>query len=145
MAATEFTPIASALGGALIGASAVALMLFNGRIAGISGIAGRLLPPYGTGLSEAVAFLAGLIAAPLLVEGATGQAVAQTITDNVPLLVAGGLLVGFGTIYGGGCTSGHGVCGLSRLSLRSLVATLLFMATAIATVFIARHVIGAPA
>jgi len=143
MAATEFTPIASALGGGLIGVSAVTLMLFNGRIAGISGIAARLLPPYGTGIPDGVAFLAGLIAAPLLFEKATGLVVVQTITDSLPFLVSGGFLVGFGTVYGGGCTSGHGVCGLSRLSLRSLTATLIFMATAIATVFIARHMIGA--
>lgn len=143
MAATEFTPIASAAGGALIGVSAVLLMLFSGRVAGISGIAGRLLPPYrGGGIAEAAAFIAALIAAPLVYQWVTHEAVVQTVSGNIPLMIAAGLLVGFGAGISGGCTSGHGVCGLSRLSPRSLVATLTFMATAFATVFVLRHVIG---
>jgi uncharacterized membrane protein YedE/YeeE len=142
MPATPFTPIESLLGGALIGAAAVILMLFLGRIAGISGILGRLLPPFGEpGVGGAAAFIAGLVAAPILYAAATGLAVHQTVSGNLPLLVGAGLAVGFGAILGGGCTSGHGVCGLSRLSARSLLATLTFMATAFLTVLIVRHVL----
>lgn len=143
MAATEFTPIASAAGGALIGIAAVLLMLLSGRIAGVSGIVGRLLPPYrGGGFPEALAFVLGLVAAPLVYTAATLEPVAQTVSDNFPLMIAAGLLVGFGAGLSGGCTSGHGVCGLARLSPRSLAATLTFMATGFATVFVLRHVIG---
>lgn len=139
---TEFTPAASTLGGALIGASAVMLMLFHGRIAGISGILGRLLPPYdGAQPVHAAAFVAGLIAAPLAYAVA-GRAVTQTVSDNLPLMLVGGLLVGFGAAYGGGCTSGHGVCGLSRLSPLSMAATAVFMTTGFVTVFVVRHLIG---
>jgi len=139
MTATSFTPIASAAGGALIGLSAVLLMAFKGRIAGVSGIAARLLPPYeDREFSGRVAFVAGLVAAPLLVWLATGRFPAQSIEAGTPVLLAG-LLVGFGSVWGNGCTSGHGVCGLSRLSVRSLVATATFMATAIITVFLVRH------
>ena len=142
MPATPFTPIESLLGGALIGAAAVILMLFLGRVAGISGILGRLLPPFGEpGVGGAAAFIAGLVAAPILYTVATGLAVQQTVSGNLPLLAGAGLAVGFGAILGGGCTSGHGVCGLSRLSARSLVGTLTFMATAFLTVLIVRHVL----
>jgi uncharacterized membrane protein YedE/YeeE len=142
MPATPFTPIESLLGGALIGAAAVILMLFLGRIAGVSGILGRLLPPYGEpGAGGAAAFIAGLVSAPILYTAATGLAVHQTVSGNLPLLAGAGLSVGFGAVLGGGCTSGHGVCGLSRLSARSLVATLTFMATAFLTVLIVRHVL----
>jgi uncharacterized membrane protein YedE/YeeE len=138
---TEFTPIASLIGGALIGLSAVLLMLLEGRIAGISGIAARLLPPYRKGgVLSRLGFVVGLVAAPLLVMTVTGAPVAQTVSSNLPLMLIAGLLVGFGSVYGSGCTSGHGVCGLARLSPRSLLATLIFMAVAIATVFIVRHV-----
>lgn len=141
---TEFTPLASLVGGALIGLSAVLLMAWEGRIAGISGIAGRLLPPYRDGaLLSRLGFVIGLVAAPLAYVLATGAPVLQAVSSNVPLMVVAGLLVGFGSVYGNGCTSGHGVCGLSRLSPRSLVATLVFMATGFATVFLVRHVIGA--
>jgi uncharacterized protein len=143
MAVTEFTPFVSALGGALVGVAAVLLMLFSGRIAGVSGIVGRLIPPYGdAGVLEALVFVLGLIAAPMAYMWVTGTAAVQTVSSNIPLMIAAGLLVGFGAGLSGGCTSGHGVCGLSRLSPRSLVATLTFMATAFATVFIVRHVIG---
>ena len=136
---TEFTPLASSLGGALIGAAAVLLMATNGRIAGISGIAARVLPPYEDRETGArVAFIAGLVLAPLLYMAA-GGAVVQTVSTNFPLLAIAGLLVGFGSAYGGGCTSGHGVCGLSRLSKRSLVATAVFMGVAFVTVLITRH------
>lgn len=141
---TEFTPLTSLIGGAMIGLSAVLLMAWEGRIAGISGIAGRLLPPYRDGaFLSRLGFVVGLIAAPLLAVGITGREIVQTVPSNLPLMIMAGLLVGFGSVYGNGCTSGHGVCGLSRLSLRSLVATLVFMATGFATVFLARHVIGA--
>lgn len=140
---TEFTPLAAALGGALIGVSAVLLMLAFGRIAGISGILGRLLPPYrDADVAQAAAFFAGLLGAPLLYAGVTGTPVVQTVSGNLPLMAVGGLLVGFGATLGGGCTSGHGVCGLARLSPRSLLATATFMATAIATVFVVRHLLG---
>jgi uncharacterized membrane protein YedE/YeeE len=137
---TEFTPLEAAAGGALIGLSAVWLMLSTGRIAGIIGILKPLLPPWADpALAERVAFVAGLMAAPFAFVAAGGSLV-QTISENTLLLAVAGLLVGFGTSIGGGCTSGHGVCGLSRLSLRSLVATLTFMATGMLTVFVLRHV-----
>jgi uncharacterized membrane protein YedE/YeeE len=135
---TSFTPLASAAGGALIGAAAALLWLTLGRIAGISGIlAGTLAPDRGWRL----AFLAGLIGAPLgwaLLAGAPELQITAT-----PLtLIAAGLLVGFGTRLGSGCTSGHGVCGLARLSPRSMAATGIFMATAAAVVFAMRHLLG---
>jgi hypothetical protein len=142
MTATDFTPLASLLGGALIGASAVMLMATQGRIAGISGIAARLLPPYADGeFAGRIAFILGIVVAPLVVMLATGTAPVPTIEAGPPLLLLAGLLVGFGAVWGNGCTSGHGVCGLSRLSLRSLVATLTFMATAMLTVFLTRHLL----
>jgi len=141
---TEFTPVASLLGGVMIGLSAVLLMLWEGRVAGISGIAGRLLPPYRDGaFPSRLGFVAGLLAAPFAVMAFTGQLVAQAVSGNVPLMIAAGLLVGFGSVWGNGCTSGHGVCGLARLSARSLVATLVFMTVAVVTVFVTRHLIGA--
>jgi uncharacterized membrane protein YedE/YeeE len=140
---TEFTPLASFIGGTLIGLSAVLLMALDGRIAGISGIAARLLPPYGDRSAlSAFGFVAGLVLAPFAVMAATGQSVAQTVSSNLPLMAAAGFAVGFGAALGGGCTSGHAVCGLSRLSKRSFAATAIFMAAAFATVFIVRHAIG---
>jgi uncharacterized protein len=104
----------------------------------------RLLPPYGDAQPlQAATFIAGLLVSPFLYEVATRAAVAQTVSDNVPLMIAGGLLVGVGAAVGGGCTSGHGVCGLSLFSWRSLVATVTFMVTGFATVFVTRHLIGA--
>ena len=140
MTATSFTPLASLLGGALIGLSAVLLMWATGRIAGVSGIAARLFPPYeDREFAGRLAFVLGLIAAPVVVRLSTGSLPAQTIAAGTDTLVAAGLLVGFGSVWGSGCTSGHGVCGISRLSVRSLVATATFMVTGIATVFIVRH------
>lgn len=140
MTATSFTPIASLLGGALIGLSAVLLMWATGRIAGVSGIAARLLPPYeDREFAGRLAFVAGLIAAPILVRIVTGSLPMQTIAAGAPVLIVAGLLTGFGAVWGSGCTSGHGVCGLSRLSVRSLVATFTFMAAGMATVFVMRH------
>ncbi len=131
-----FSPLPALAGGALIGLAVVAMMATTGRIAGISGIAARLLPPAGEGAGWRIAFLAGLIAAPLAWLGITGAAPVPQIAAGMPVLILAGLLVGFGAVFGNGCTSGHGICGLSRLSLRSLVATGTFMASAIATVFI---------
>lgn len=140
MIATPFTPFASLLGGALIGLSAVLLMWATGRIAGVSGIAARLFPPYeDRQFAGRLAFVAGLIAAPILVRLVTGGLPEQTIAATTPVLIVAGLLTGFGSVWGSGCTSGHGVCGLSRLSVRSLVATMTFMATGMATVFLMRH------
>lgn len=140
---TEFTPVASFVGGALIGLSAVLLMLWEGRIAGISGIASRLLPPWrDSALLSRLGFVIGLVAAPLATMAATGEPVEQTVSSNLPVMIAAGLLVGFGSVWGSGCTSGHGVCGLSRLSPRSFVATGTFMLTAFVTVLLVRHMIG---
>lgn len=140
MIATPFTPMASLLGGALIGVSAVLLMWANGRIAGVSGIAARLFPPYEDGeFAGRLAFVAGLIAAPVLALLVTGRLPVQTVAAGPTVLIVAGLLTGFGSVWGSGCTSGHGVCGLSRVSARSLVATIIFMATAVATVFVMRH------
>jgi hypothetical protein len=134
----HFTPWASLAGGVLIGVAAAMLVLLNGRIAGISSIVGGLLAPRRGDVAWRVAFVAGLLAAPLAM-----ALYAQTprIDAGVGTLVAAGLLVGLGTSYGSGCTSGHGVCGLSRLSPRSLVATLAFMAAGMATVLLARHLL----
>jgi uncharacterized protein len=143
MTVTEFTPLASTLGGALIGLSAVMLLALNGRIAGISGIVGRLLPPYaGADPLGAACIVLGLIASPLLYQAATGAPLVQSVPDQAGLMAVAGLLVGFGTATGGGCTSGHGVCGIARLSPRSVLATAIFMATGFATVYVIRHVIG---
>ena len=138
----HFTPISAVTGGTLIGLSAALLWLTNGRIAGISGVMGGIWRA-GTGdLAWRIAFLVGLIAAPLLYALAAGAPPHIAFSVPTPIIIAAGLLVGFGTRLGGGCTSGHGVCGLARLSPRSLVATALFMTTAVATSFILRHLIG---
>lgn len=140
MVSTSFTPIASLVGGAMIGLAAVLLMWATGRIAGVSGIAARLFPPYeDREFAGRLAFVAGLVAAPVLVLFVTGSLPVQTIAAGPAVLIVGGLLTGFGSVWGSGCTSGHGVCGLSRLSVRSLVATMTFMAAGMATVFVMRH------
>jgi uncharacterized membrane protein YedE/YeeE len=136
-----FTPWAALAGGIIIGIASVLLALANGRIAGISGIVGGLLRPAFPDAAWRIAFLAGLIAAPLLY---TAYAALPEIivVAGYPTLIVAGLVVGIGTRYGAGCTSGHGVCGLSRLSPRSLAATFAFMAAGFATVFVVRHVLG---
>jgi uncharacterized membrane protein YedE/YeeE len=140
---TEFTPVSALAGGALIGLASVVLFAFFGRIAGISGIAVRLLPPYTDGETGGrAAFILGLVAAPLLILLLGGALPAMTVEAGPMRLLLAGALVGFGAVYGNGCTSGHGVCGLSRLSKRSFVAVAVFMATAIVTVFVTRHLIG---
>ncbi|ORE95161.1 YeeE/YedE family protein [Aurantimonas sp. 22II-16-19i] len=138
---TPFTPLASTLGGVLIGLSAVLVMALFGRIAGISGITTGALPMRRDDWDWRLAFVAGLIAAPLLVLAITGTPVRQTVPTDLLAMAIAGLLVGFGTVMGSGCTSGHGVCGLARLSPRSLVAVLTFMATAFVTVLVLRHII----
>lgn len=137
----HFTPWTSLAGGIIIGIAAALLILLNGRVAGISGMLGEMLRPSATDKSWRVAFIAGLIVAPLGYQLVHALPIV-TINANFPLLIAAGLLVGIGTRYGGGCTSGHGVCGLSRLSMRSLVATIAFMASGFVTVFILRHVLA---
>jgi uncharacterized membrane protein YedE/YeeE len=137
----NFTPWAALAGGMLIGLSAAVFVLFNGRIAGISGILGGLLEWPKGDIAWRVAFLAGLIGAPL-VYGAVLTLPEVRIDADFPTLIIAGLLVGVGTRYGSGCTSGHGVCGLSRMSPRSLVATVAFMLAGFATVFVVRHLIA---
>lgn len=137
---TEFTPFASLIGGALIGLAAVGLMLMTGQVAGVSNIAARLVPPIDTDWGWRLAFVVGLIAAPILVALVTGAPVERTISPAVVPMAAAGLLVGVGTVLGSGCTSGHGVCGIARVSPRSLAATAIFMVVAFATVFAVRHV-----
>ncbi|WAP70357.1 YeeE/YedE family protein [Jiella pelagia] len=138
---TPFTPLASTFGGVLIGLSAVLVMALFGRIAGISGITTGALPARRDDWGWRLAFVAGLIAAPLLVLAVTGAPVSQTVPTDLVAMAIAGLLVGFGTVMGSGCTSGHGVCGLARLSPRSLVAVLTFMATAFVTVLVLRHIV----
>ena len=138
----NFTPVSAAIGGALIGLAAALLMLLSGRIAGIVGIFGEAL----TSSSDRgwrVAFLAGLIAAPLVAMAAGVQVPAPAMPSSWIVIVIGGLTVGFGTRLAAGCTSGHGICGIARLSPRSLVATAIFMASAMIVVFISRHILGA--
>jgi len=139
----NFTPYSALAGGCLIGLSAVLLMLLNGRIAGVSGIAGGLLTPVAGDWGWRLAFVLGLIAGPLVYMDLGGQLPGIQFPVSSPAgLIAAGLAVGFGTRMGGGCTSGHGVCGVSRLSARSLVATGAFMFTGFATVFVIRHMMG---
>lgn len=138
---TAFTPWSALAGGAIIGAAAALFALLNGRVAGISGILGGLLRPAQADVAWRVAFIAGLVAAAVAY-GMFAALPGVVIDAGYPLLVTAGVLVGVGTRYGAGCTSGHGVCGMARLSPRSVVATLAFMAAGAATVFVARHVLG---
>lgn len=139
----HFTPISGTIGGALIGASAATLWLGLGRIAGISGIVGGLLTPSAEGAAWRLAFIIGLVVGPVLYGLAGGYLPEIVLPRSSLVITAGGLIVGFGTRLGGGCTSGHGVCGLARLSPRSIVATLLFMASGFLVVYVTRHYIGA--
>jgi len=136
-----FTPWSALAGGVLIGVAVAMFLLLNGRIAGISGVVGGLLRPARGDIAWRVAFVAGLIVAPLLYALAAPPPALHIDAQYGAVLLAG-LLVGVGTRLGSGCTSGHGVCGLSRLSLRSLVATLAFMGAGFATVFVTRHLLG---
>jgi len=139
----NFTPWASLSGGVLLGVASALFILVNGRVLGISGILGGLLPPREGDAGWRVSFLLGMLAAPLVygLLAPAGFVQAPRIDAGTATIIAAGLLVGLGTRYGSGCTSGHGVCGLSRLSPRSLVATLAFMGAGFAMVFVVRHVL----
>ncbi|QIT55631.1 YeeE/YedE family protein [Aquisalimonas sp. 2447] len=136
-----FTPWSALAGGVLIGLAAALFLLVNGRIAGISGIVGGLLTPARGDIAWRIAFVAGMVGAPLIWLAVTSLPSIR-IEAGYPMLIAAGLIVGISTRYGAGCTSGHGVCGISRLSPRSLVATVAFMATGFGTVYVLRHMIG---
>jgi hypothetical protein len=137
---TEFTPLLSLLGGALIGLSAVLLMAFHGRIAGMTGIMAGILPPWSANWRWSAAFLLGSIAAPLVYRLA-GGAIAFSVPVAAPSLIVGGIAVGIGVTFGAGCPSGHGICGLARFSPRSLVAVITFMIAAFVTVYVIRHIL----
>ena len=137
----HFTPWAALGGGLLLGLAAAAFILLHGRILGISGIVGGLIRPRRKDVAWRIAFVLGMLAAPVLYRLMVGVHEVR-IDASWGMVVLAGLLVGVGTRYGSGCTSGHGVCGLSRLSPRSLVATLTFMAAGFATVFVLRHLLG---
>jgi uncharacterized membrane protein YedE/YeeE len=138
----DFTPISAAIGGALIGLSAVLLMLLNGRIAGITGVFAGLIDPTGIDRAWRATFIAGLIVAPLSAAWIGFSVAMPKMPTSFIVIAAAGLLVGFGTRRSNGCTSGHGVCGIARLSPRSLVATGVFMAAAMVVVALSRHVFG---
>jgi uncharacterized protein len=137
----NFTPVSGLIGGLLIGLAAALLLLLNGRISGISGIVGGLLAPKSGDAGWRVVFVAGLLLGAFIYMLATGGAMPVIMQTSLPIIVVAGLLVGFGTRLGSGCTSGHGICGIARLSRRSIVATLVFMGVAILTVFLTHHVI----
>ncbi len=138
----NFTPISAAIGGALIGLSAVLLMLLNGRIAGVTGVFAGLIDPLSTDRFWRAAFIAGLIAAPLSAALVGYTIPIPQMPTSLVTVVAAGLLVGFGTRLSNGCTSGHGICGIARLSPRSIAATAVFMVAAIVVVAFTRHVFG---
>jgi uncharacterized membrane protein YedE/YeeE len=140
---TAFTPFQSLGGGALIGLAAVLLMATLGRVMGATGVlAGFLQPSNLSDWSWRAAVLAGMISGPLAVMAVTGQLPEVQVPISTPMLVIGGFIVGIGVTFGGGCTSGHGVCGMARVSPRSIVATLTFMLTTAITVYVIRHIIG---
>jgi uncharacterized membrane protein YedE/YeeE len=138
---TDFTPWQSLFGGALIGLSAVLLMALHGRIAGMTGILSGVVPPLAPDWQWRAAFLLGAVLAPLVY--IAGGTIAFSVPVSTLALAAGGVIVGIGVSFGNGCPSGHGICGISRLSPRSLVAVPVFMATAFVTVFVTRHFLGA--
>lgn len=139
---TEFTPFLSLAGGALIGLASVLLMAFHGRIAGMTGILSAVVPPVSSDWAWRATFLLGAIAAPAMITALWGNVIDFQSAIPMPWLIGGGVIVGIGVYFGSGCTSGHGVCGIARLSPRSLVATGVFMAATAATVFVVRHVLG---
>jgi uncharacterized protein len=138
----DFTPFSALIGGVLVGLAASLVLLTHGRVAGISGIFGGVLRRGATDRAFRWSFIAGLLVTGMLTRAVYPAAFATRWMATLPVALAAGLLVGFGTQLGNGCTSGHGVCGLSRLSIRSFVATLTFMATGGATVFVVRHLLG---
>lgn len=141
---TDFTPFQSLLGGGLIGLSTVLLMLFLGRIMGATGVlAGFIAPASLSDWSWRASVIAGMVTAPLVYVGLTGAWPEISVPVSTPMLAVGGFIVGLGVTYGAGCTSGHGVCGIARLSPRSIVATVTFMIAGAVTVYLIRHVWGA--
>lgn len=138
----NFSPLTALAGGLLVGISATLLLWANGRIAGISGIAGGLLSFNRAELSWRLLFLVGLVGGVGIYRLFDGSLPQIALTSSLPILIIGGLLVGIGTRMGGGCTSGHSVCGIARFSTRSIVATITFMVVAAVTVFVVRHVMG---
>jgi uncharacterized membrane protein YedE/YeeE len=138
----NFTPLASTFGGILIGLAAAGLFLFNGKILGISNITGELLNPRWHGKAWRLTFVAGLLAGGLLLQLIYPQALSVASPRSLVVLVLAGLLVGYGSSLGRGCTSGHGICGISRLSVRSLAATAIFMLTGVATVYVTNHLLN---
>ena len=136
----NFTPVSGLIGGLLIGLAAVLLLLLNGRISGISGIVGGLLTTKSSDVGWRILFVVGLLLGAFIYMLVTGGVMPVKIQASLPVLMVAGLLVGFGTRLGSGCTSGHGVCGIAGLSRRSIVATLVFFSVAIITVFLTRHV-----
>ena len=139
---TNFTPVPALLGGLLIGMAAVILLLFNGRVMGVTGITGGVLQPERDDVLWRALFLASLAVAPVLYSWATPEPIVIEVTTSLPSLLIGGFLTGLGACAGSGCTSGHAVCGLGRFSRRSLVVTVTFMITSIATVYVLRHLVG---
>lgn len=137
---TEFTPVLSLLGGALIGVASILYMAFYSKIAGMTGILGGILPPVASDWKLRLAFLGGAIVTPAIFVFAGGT-IPFAVTVSTPILALSGFIVGIGVFFGSGCTSGHGVCGMARLSPRSIVATLTFMASTFLTVFVVRHVL----
>lgn len=142
---TEFTPWLSLSGGLLIGLSAILFMLTTGRVAGVSGIVAKNLPPQHDTSTwpQDLMFVLGLALAPLMLQTGLNLDIVQTVSTNYLLMGLGGFCVGLGTVLGNGCTSGHGVCGISLLSVRSIIATLVMMIVAALVVFVSRHVVGA--
>lgn len=138
----NFSPISAAIGGALIGLSAVLLMLFNGRIAGVTGIMDGIFNPRADGRLWRAAFVVGLVAAPLAAAFLGYPVAMPPMLGSTIVIAVAGLLVGFGTRLSNGCTSGHGICGIARLSPRSIMATMVFMAAAIVVVALTHHVFG---
>lgn len=141
---TEFTPLEALIGGGLIGLAAAGLMMLLGHISGISGITEELLPPWTTGEDQRwrIAFVGGIVAAPIVYAALTGRIPLAEVRISGPLMALAGLLVGLGTSFGRGCTSGHGVCGLARLSRRSMVAVAVFLSVGIVTATLTRSVVG---
>jgi uncharacterized membrane protein YedE/YeeE len=138
----NFTPWSALAGGVLIGLAAAIYVIVLGRVTGISGILGGILQPSRTEVPVQIAFVVGLVAGPLAVALLSGPVALPRITGSYPVLITAGLLVGIGARLGGGCTSGHGICGNARLSPRSILATVLFMGAGIATVFVTRRLLG---
>ena len=143
---THFTPFSALLGGALIGLASALVLLAHGKVAGVSGMFGGVLRPGTSDRSFRLSFILGLLGGGAIMSFLYPEAFRSVFTPTLPLALIAGLIVGFGTQLGNGCTSGHGVCGTSRLSPRSIVATVTFMATGFATVYLSRHLfhLGAP-